>query len=182
MCFCKPTILQVLHRVVFLQFLPSPNNYVSNQRNDLTVKGRCLVTVIAPLPGASSLWMVGTRGQEGGKLQTWAPIMWGRGVGTDWHCLGTPSEPRLLSCVPRPTPTRCYWAPRCWPTPMAQLPPATLRTPFQGSSWTYSRGTWQRKAFHPGISHSPKASNLDLKNFIFKDMLIGLKEGNDHRL
>ena len=47
---------------MFLQFLPFPSNYVSNQRTDLTGQ-RCFATLIAPLLAASSLW-IGAGGHQ----------------------------------------------------------------------------------------------------------------------
>ena len=43
-----------------------------------------------------------------------------------WHCLGTPSEPWFLSCVPQPTSAVWCQALHCWLTPIAQLPLATF--------------------------------------------------------
>lgn len=68
--------------------------------------------------------------------------------------------------------------------PCTSCPVATLGPLSRASSWTYPRGTAKEGLpfFHPGISHSPKVSNLDFKNVISQDMLIGLTEGNDHPL
>ena len=114
---------QVLHRQVFLQFLPFPSNYVSDQRTDLT--GKWIAT---PFSRGSSL----TQGLNSGLLHCRQILchLSHQGSGgwesAGWHCLGTLSEPWFLSCVPQPTSAVWCQALHCWLIPMAQLPLATF--------------------------------------------------------
>lgn len=132
------------------------------------MSSECLV----PLGVASSqvcLWTEGIRGLEA--------VLWevGRLTLLNCTCRGLAS---LLHTWTYPAGCcKAQDAGHLPPPDHAQLPRVIPRTSFQESSLAQ-----QRRVSHPGISHSANASSLGFFNVISKDMLIRLKEGNDHQL